>query len=140
MNEFDNCSFFLYHCLSSSEKGLNRDLNPDLYDAGTVPYQLSYQANWKEVIMWVDYKPVDAEIDDACCCLSSDIKKKKPIKFIHSYLQFKYMENSCIIVIYLHIYGLIIDPHNELLPVGLIAQLVEHCTGITEVRVQIPIS
>ena len=26
------------------------------------------------------------------------------------------------------------DPHNDQLPVGLIAQLVEHCTGITEVR------
>ena len=39
---------------------------------------------------------------------------------------------------YLHIYELIIDPHNDLLPVGLIAQLVEHCTGIAEVRVQVP--
>ena len=42
-------------------------------------------------------------------------------------------------IIYLHIYGLIIDPHNDLLPVGLIAQLVEHCTGIAEVRVWIPV-
>ena len=55
--------------------------------------------------------------------------------FIHSYPQFKCMANSCIIVIYLHIYGLIIDPHNDLLPVGLRAQLVEHCTGIAEVRI-----
>ena len=31
-----------------------------------------------------------------------------------------------------------IDPRNDLLPVGLIAQLVEHCTGIVEVRVGIP--
>ena len=29
--------------------------------------------------------------------------------------------------------------HNDLLPVGLIAQVVEHCTGIAEVRVQIPV-
>ena len=49
------------------------------------------------------------------------------------------IENSCIIIIYLHIYGLIIDPHNNLLPVGLIMQLVEHCTGIAGVRVQIPV-
>ena len=48
------------------------------------------------------------------------------------------MENSCIIIIYLHIYELITDPHNNLLPVGLIAQLVEHCTSITEVTVGIP--
>ena len=30
------------------------------------------------------------------------------------------------------------DPHNGQLPVGLIAQLVEHCTGMAEVRVQDP--
>ena len=44
--------------------------------------------------------------------------------FIHSYPQFKYMSNSCIIVVYLHIYGHVIDSHNDLLPVGLRAQLV----------------
>ena len=48
---------------------------------------------------------------------------------------FKYMEYSCIIIICLHIYGLIIEPHNDLHPVGLIAQLVEQCTGIAEVWV-----
>ena len=47
--------------------------------------------------------------------------------------------NSCITIIYLHIYELIIDPHNDLLPFGLIAERVEHCTGIAEVRVPIPI-
>ena len=47
----------------------------------------------------------------------------------------KYMEYSCIITTYLPIYGLIIDPHNDQLSVGVIAQLVEHCTGIAEVRV-----
>ena len=36
------------------------------------------------------------------------------------------------------IYGLIIDPYNDQLPVGLIVQLVEHCTSITEVRVRVP--
>ena len=38
-------------------------------------------------------------------------------------------------IIYLNIYGLIIDPHNNQLVVSLIAQLLEHCTGIAEVRV-----
>ena len=51
----------------------------------------------------------------------------------------KHMENSCIIIIYLHIYGLRIDPNNDLLPVDLIVQLAEHCTGNPEVRVRIPI-
>ena len=35
------------------------------------------------------------------------------------------MENSSIIIIYLHIYGLITDPHNDLFSVGLIAKLAE---------------
>ena len=35
--------------------------------------------------------------------------------------------------------GLIIDPHNYQLPVGLIAELtLKHCTGIAEVRVRVP--
>ena len=27
-------------------------------------HQLSYQANWEQVITWGDYKPVEVEIDD----------------------------------------------------------------------------
>ena len=36
------------------------------------------------------------------------------------------------------IYGLINDPHSNLLPGGLRAQVVEHWTGITEIRVGVP--
>ena len=61
------------------------------------------------------------------------------MNLIKSNPHFKCMENSCIIIIYLHIYGLTIDPRKDLLPVGLVAQLVEHCTGIAGVRVQIPV-
>ena len=32
------------------------------------------------------------------------------------------------------IYGLMIDPHNNQQPVGLIAQLADHCTSIAEAR------
>ena len=32
------------------------------------------------------------------------------------------------------IYSLIIDPQHDQLPAGVIAQLVEHCTGIAELR------
>ena len=55
-------------------------------------------------------------------------------KFIHSDPHFKY-KNSYIIIIYLYIYGLIIDQ----LPVGLMAQLVEHWIDNAEVRVRIPV-
>ena len=37
------------------------------------------------------------------------------------------------------IYRLITDPHNDQLPVDLIAQVVEHYTGIVEVMVRIPV-
>ena len=39
----------------------------------------------------------------------------------------------------LHIYVFIINPHNDVLPVSLIAELMEHCTGIAEARVRIPV-
>lgn len=29
--------------------------------------------------------------------------------------------------------------HNDQLPIGLTAQLVEHCTGVTKVRVRLPL-
>ena len=56
-------------CFSRSEKGLknsalNGDSNTDLCAAGEVLKQLSYQTNWEQVVMWVDYKPVDVEIED----------------------------------------------------------------------------
>ena len=40
--------------------------------------------------------------------------------------------------IYYFMYMILIHEVPDQLPVGLIAQLVEHCTGIAEVRVQIP--
>ena len=56
-----------YRRLSSSERGLknsclNGDSNPDLCDAGAVLHQLSYQANWEQVVVWDDYKPVDGNM------------------------------------------------------------------------------
>ena len=58
MNEFNHRIYF-YRYFSSSGKGLK------------------IQANWELVVMCVDYKPVDVEIDDMIqdisrCCLSSD--------------------------------------------------------------------
>ena len=39
--------------------GLNGDLNPALCNADAVLYQLSYHANCEQVVMWVDYEPLD---------------------------------------------------------------------------------
>jgi len=69
MNEFDHRRFLSLFQLSSSEKGLknsdlNGDSNPDICDAGAVLHQFSSEANWEQVVMWVNYKPVDVEIDD----------------------------------------------------------------------------
>ena len=57
--------------LRNSEKGRKNSipeqwfgLNSDLSNAGAVLYQLSYQADWELVIMWVNDKPVDDGISD----------------------------------------------------------------------------
>ena len=93
--------------------GLNES-NPDLCDAGAELQQFSTSGS-RSLCGWIIHS------------------------FILYNLHFRYMENSCNIIIYLHIYGLIIDPHNDLLPFGLKAQLSEHCTGITEVIIRIPV-
>ena len=36
------------------------------------------------------------------------------------------------------LYGLITNSQNDQLPLGLIAQLVEHCTGVTKIMGSIP--
>ena len=60
-----NDPYSFLHYLSSSEyigqknSDLNGDLNPDFYDLGASLCQLSYQANWELLIMWVDYKQVE---------------------------------------------------------------------------------
>ena len=36
------------------------DSNPDFWDAGAVLHQLSHQANWELVIVWVDEKPIES--------------------------------------------------------------------------------
>ena len=50
----------------------------------------------------------------------------------------KFLYYSCISIINLHIYEFIIDPQDDLLTVGPIAQLVEHCTDIADGRVECP--
>ena len=66
-------------------------------------HQLSYEASWEQVIIWVDYNSIKC---------------------------FHYKHIIC---------GLMKTQHYDLHPIGLTAQLVEHCTGIAEVRVQISI-
>ena len=58
------------------------------------------------------------------CYLSSSERKTSKIQLFH---QLKPI-----------IYWLIIDPHNDQHPVGLVAQLVELCSGIAEVKVRVP--
>ena len=40
--------------------------------SGAVLHPLSYQTKWEQVVVWIDYKPVDVEIDDGntriCIC------------------------------------------------------------------------
>ena len=50
--------------LGNNTTPLNGDSNPDLCDAAAVLHLLSYQANWEQVVVWVDCKPVDVKIDN----------------------------------------------------------------------------
>ena len=56
MNEVDHWVLAL---LKQQKEWPEQGFDPDLCDAGAVLYQLNYQANWKEVTLRVDYKPVD---------------------------------------------------------------------------------
>ena len=49
---------------------------------------------------------------------------------IHSFQSAIQIHYYSVITIYVHIYGLTGDPHNDQPDIGLIAQLVEQCTGI----------
>ena len=48
-----NAAFIPTYTVSSSERGLNGDSNPDLCDARAVLNQLGYEAKWELVIMCV---------------------------------------------------------------------------------------
>ena len=66
-HQIEERSSQLLRNLSSCEKkawnnsGLNGTRTHDLCDAGAVLYQLSYQANWELVILWVRKIPVKDE-------------------------------------------------------------------------------
>ena len=56
--------------------------------------------------------------------------------YIYDVCMYVYMYVCMYIYIYvLIICGLIIDPHNDQLPIGFIAEMVELCPGNTEIRV-----
>ena len=61
----------------------------------------------------------------------------------HSFIQCFFRSSNIWIFIYslssVHLSGYITNSHNDQLPVGLIAQLVEHCTGIVEVMDSNPV-
>ena len=69
-DQIEERSLQLLRNLSSCEKktwkkknsGLNRIRTHYLCDAGAVLYQLSYQANWELVILWVRNIPVKEKI------------------------------------------------------------------------------
>ena len=61
MNKFDHRILAL---LKQQQERPERDSNPNLCDVAAVLHQLSYQTNEEQVVMWVNYNPVDVEIDD----------------------------------------------------------------------------
>ena len=68
-------------------------------------------------------------------CSSSIAKLRRSLTFCF-HPRFKWNFINFIAYIFT-IYGFMIDPHNDQPPVGLIAQLLEHCTSIAEARVRV---
>ena len=114
--------------------GLNGIRTHDLCDTSAVLYQFSCQANWELVIVWIRYIPVIYFFSQLSCVYNCDDQS-----FIHCFFR----SSNIWIFIYslssLHLSGYITNSHNDQLPVGLIAQLVEHCTGIAEVMGSNPV-
>ena len=115
INEFDHRILALLKQQREGPEnpGLNWDSNPDLCDTEAKLHPLNYQANWTESRSLCGSV---IRFGRSRCCLSS-------AKMQWSNPHFKDMENSGIIIIYLLIYGLITDPYNDQISVGLIAQL-----------------
>ena len=97
-------------CLGSSEKsrknsGLNGDSIPNPCDAGAALHQLSYQAQWEQVVMRVIYKSVDMEIadDNTSSCIwnaewnecdhriSSAAQAALQMRWSHSFIQYLHL-------------------------------------------------
>ena len=57
MNEYDHRILALLKQQRERPEfpNLNGDSNSDLCNGGAVLHHLSYQANWEQVVMWVDY-------------------------------------------------------------------------------------
>ena len=99
----------------------------DFCDTGAVLYQLSSQANWELVIMLVRNKPVKWLLND--CTYMNIIYVNRGLRNLYKSHS---RSNDWFVVHSSSIQGFITNQHDQL-PTGLLAQLVEHCTGITEV-------
>ena len=115
-------------CLSS-EKGLIDDSNAALRDVGAALHQLSHPAIWEVVVTWVDYKPVDDRYQMSMMviheCYVVELRIGMNVNDHCSLVLPSYTSTSII-------YGLIIDRRNDKLSYGLITQLVEHCTAVSQ--------
>ena len=56
-----NYHLWRHDCSLKKNSGLNRIRNHDLCDNYAVVYQLSYQANWELIMLWVHNILVDGE-------------------------------------------------------------------------------
>ena len=114
--------------LPEKKSGLYGIWTHDFCDTCAVLYQLSSQANWELVIMLVRNKPVKWLLND--CTYMNIIYVNRGLRNLYNS---NIRSNDWFVVHSLTIQGFITNQHNDQLSTGLLAQLVEHCTGITEV-------
>ena len=98
------------------QQGLNGIRTHDLCGTGAVLYQLSYQATWELVTLWVRNIPVESEASHDQSWFHIFLGSSNISSFLYLFASFTF-------------YGYITNSQSESLLEGLITQLVEHYTG-----------
>ena len=120
------------HNLSSCEIKAWKNSGPDgiqTHDTGAVLYQLSYQVIWELVTLWARNIHVEGEEFIWIYCVYNCDDQSQ----FHFFLRSSNIWSFIYSFEFFTFYGYITISQCDQLPDGLIAQAVEHCTGIAKV-------
>ena len=100
--------------------------------------QLKQLRNWslKKIQAWTGFEPMTSAIPVQCLSWVYNCDDQTDLHFI---LRSSNIWTFIYSLVFFNFYGYITNSQNGQLPVGLIAQMVEHCTGIAEVTGSNPV-
>mgnify|MGYP006973431312 CR=1 FL=1 len=135
-----------FSCFSLQLRGHVISLETESFTHSPEPWTSSrFSTNYKlrflpESSLFVFYRGgIHRHVSYWSTCRPTTARDSWPIIYRLSFQSAFQIHGKLLYYRHLPIYGLIIDPHSDWLPVDLIAQLVECCTGIAEVSVRIPV-